>query len=168
MPKSRGFSLLEMVCVIAIIAVVSAIVLPHWAAAVQNQQMNLALRRIGSDIALAQARANYGSTAVTIAFNPDSNSYQIVGMPDPDRPNQTYTVSLAADPYRVTLTSATFQSTGTSGSGPTTMPSGTGSPSASMAFDGYGTPLAGGTIVLSQGSTSRTLSVDASSGKVSY
>lgn len=168
MPRSRAFSLIEMACVIAIVAVVSAIVLPHWSAAVQNQQMNLALRRISSDVAMAQARANYGSASVTIAFSPDTNSYQIVGMPDPDRPSQTYTVNLAGDPYRVTLTSASFQTTSSSGSSPTTMPAGTTSPSTNLAFDGYGTPLAGGTLVLTQGSTSRTLTIDPYSGKVGY
>ena len=168
MRRARGFSLIEMVCVIAIIAVISAIALPHWASAVQNQQMNLALRRISSDIALAQARANYGSAAVTITFSPATNSYQIVGMPDPDRPAQTYTVNLSGDPYHVTLTSVNFTSANTGSSGPTTMPVGTANPGTSLGFDGYGTPTAGGTIVLTQGGTSRTMTIDATSGKVSY
>jgi hypothetical protein len=111
--------------------------------------MNAALIRITRDLALAQSRANYGSTSVTVSFSPSTNSYQIVGMPDPDRPAQTYTVNLSADPYHVTLTSANFGG------------------STSLAFDGYGTPLAGGTIVISQGSNSKTLNVDATSGKVS-
>lgn len=148
MTRSRAFSLIELACVIAIIAVISAIALPHWSSAMLDQQMNLALKRISSDIALAQSRANYGSTTVTLNFSPSTNSYQIVGMPDPDRPAQTYTVNLSASPYYLTLTSASFGG------------------STSLAFDGYGTPLAGGTIVLSQGSTSRTLTVDGTSGRV--
>lgn len=150
MPRSRAFSLIELVCVIAIIAVLSAIALPHWSAAVLDQQMNLALRRISNDIALAQSRANYGSTAVTLSFSPSTNSYQIVGMPDPDRPSQTYTVNLSAAPYYLTLTSASFAG------------------STNLGFDGYGTPLAGGTIVVSQGSTSHTITVDGTSGRVTY
>jgi prepilin-type N-terminal cleavage/methylation domain-containing protein len=146
--KSRAFSLIELVCVIATIAVVSAIVLPHWAAAMQDQQLNLAVRRITADLALAQSRANYGSASVTVAFNPNANSYQIVGLPDPDRPAQTYTVNLGADPYRVTLSSANFAG------------------STNLAFDGYGTPLAGGTLVLSLGGATRTLTVEATSGRV--
>lgn len=150
MLKPRAFSLIELVCVIAIIAVVSAIALPHWASAVQDQRMNLALRRIAADLALAQSRANYGSASVTVAFSPSTSSYQIVGMPDPDRPGQTYTVSLAADPYDLTLSSASFA----------------GGPK--LSFDGYGTPVAGGTIVLGQGATTHTLTVDGTSGRVTY
>lgn len=150
MPKSRAFSLIELVCVIAIIAVLSAIALPHWSAAVQGQQMNMAVKRISSDIALAQSRANYGSAAITLSFSPVTNSYQIVGMPDPDRPAQTYTVNLSANPYNLTLTSANFGG------------------STNLGFDGYGTPLTGGTIVVSQGTTSRTITVDATSGRVTY
>lgn len=150
MSRSRGFSLIELVCVIATIAIISAIALPHWSAAVQDQQMNSALRRITNDLALAQSRANYGSTSVTVSFSPSTSSYQIVGMPDPDRPAQTYTVNLSASPYYSTLSSVSFGG------------------STSLAFDGYGTPLAGGTIVVTQGSTSRTLNVDATSGRVTY
>jgi type II secretory pathway pseudopilin PulG len=153
--------MIELVCVIATVAVLSAIALPHWASAVQNQQMNLAIRRISGDIALAQSRANYGSASVTMTFNPSTNTYQIVGMPDPDRPAQTYTVNLSGDPYHVTLTSASFSTvTGGASAGTTT--------SASLGFDGYGTPLGGGTIVLTQGSTTRTMTIDATSGKVLY
>jgi prepilin-type N-terminal cleavage/methylation domain-containing protein len=149
MSKPRGFTLVELVCVIATIAVISAIALPHWSAAVQDHQLNLAARRIIADLALAQSRANYGSASVTVAFNPAANSYQIVGMPDPDRPAQTYTVNLGADAYRVTISSVNFAG-GTN-----------------LAFDGYGTPLAGGTIIIAQGAATRTLTVDATSGRVS-
>ena len=148
MSRRRAFSLIELACVIATIAVISAIALPHWSAAVRYQQMNLAVARITHDVAMAQCRANYGSTAVTIAFNPVAGTYQIVGMSDPDRPAQPYTVNLAADPYHVTLTSANFGG------------------AASLQFDGYGTPVAGGTIVLTQGTTTRTLTVDGTSGRV--
>ena len=150
MHRSRAFSLIELVCVIATLAIISAVALPHWSAAVVDQQMNLALRRIASDLALAQSRANHGSTSVSVSFSPSTNSYQIVGMPDPDRPAQTYTVNLSADPYHLTLSSASFGG------------------SASLGFDGYGTPLAGGTIVITQGSTSHVLSVDPTSGRVTY
>jgi Tfp pilus assembly protein FimT len=136
--------------VIATIAIISAIALPHWSAAVQDQQMNSALKRITNDLALAQSRANYGSTSVTVSFSPSTSSYQIVGMPDPDRPAQTYTVNLSASPYYSTLSSVSFAG------------------STSLAFDGYGTPLAGGAIVVTQGNTSRTLNVDATSGRVTY
>ena len=71
MTKSRAFSLIELVCVIAIIAVLSAIALPHWSAAVMDQQMNQALKRISSDIGLAQSRANYGSADDHVELQPE-------------------------------------------------------------------------------------------------
>jgi len=151
----RGFSLIELSLILATVAVIAAVAIPRYTSAVQHYQLDSAARQIAADIALAKARANFGSTAVTITFNPSNNSYQIVGMPALNGASGWYTVNLAADPYHVTLSSATFGNGATPANG------------AQLTFDGYGSPATGGSVVISNARSQRTISVDGSSGSIS-
>jgi len=128
-------------------AIISAVAVPHYRESAQNYQLSMAAQRIVNDLALAQSRANFGSTAVTMTFNTAASTYQIIGMSDPDRPAQTYTVNLAGAPYQVTLTSASFGA------------------AAQITFDGYGTPTQAGTVVITLGSQRHTITVDGTSGR---
>ena len=145
--KRTAFSIMELVMVLSLIAISAAIVLPHYMSSVQHYEIDLAAQRIVTDLSLAQSRANNSSTTVTLAFNPASNSYQIVGMPAFDQPTTTYTVNLASDPYDVTLASANFGG------------------SSQIIFNGYGTPIQGGTVVVTLGTLQHTITVDATSGR---
>jgi Tfp pilus assembly protein FimT len=131
-------------------ALLAGLAIPRWSGAVQHYRLDLAAQRVSNDLALAQARANFGSAAVTVAFTPANGSYQILGMADMDRGTGTYTTNLSADPYRATITSATFGGAGTQ-----------------LTFDGYGRPAQGGNVVITVGSRQRTITVDPSSGKTS-
>ncbi len=145
--ERSAFSIVELVFVLTIMAIVCAIAVPRYAGATQDYQIGMAAQRIVSDLALAQNRANYGSTSVTLTFNTTSNSYQIAGMTDPDRPTQTYTVNLNVEPYRSTLVSASFGG------------------SNQITFDGYGTPTQGGTVIITSGAQQHTITVDPTSGR---
>jgi Tfp pilus assembly protein FimT len=120
---------------------------PRWAGANQHYQLDLAAQRIVADLALAQSRANFARTSVTVSFLTTNNSYQILGMPNPDHSSGIYTVYLNAAPYSAVLTSASFGGT------------------SQIIFDGYGTPTAGGTLVVTVGNRSHTITVDATSGR---
>ena len=147
--RPAAFSILELVCVIAIIGVLSAIAMPRWSGATQNYRMSLAAMRLANDLTMAQARANHASTPITVTFDTSAGKYQITGIADPDRPSQAYAVSLTDDPYRVSIVSATFGSAG----------------SPQVTFDAYGTPTAGGSIVIAAGPLQRTITVDPTSGR---
>jgi prepilin-type N-terminal cleavage/methylation domain-containing protein len=147
---TKGFSLMELVLVLAIIAVISAIVMPRYTSSLARYRADLAARRIASDLSLAQSRARALSTSQTVTFAPSSGAYKINSMPDPDRPAQVFVIDLTTDPYRATLDSATF---------------GTGS---SVTFNGFGMPDNSGTVMLHVGAVKKTVSVDADSGVATW
>ena len=67
-------------------------------------------------------------------------------MPGPTGAASAYAVSLSADPYAATVASAAFGG------------------AASVTFDRYGQPAAGGTVVVAVGTVQRTVTLDATSG----
>lgn len=145
-PRS-GFTLVELVMVLAIAAVVAAMAAPRWGRSMARWQVDAAARRLAADLAWAQSRARVTSSRQTVNFNVTSGQYQLVGVPDPDHPANTYTVSLGQAPYRCAIVSAAPADT-----------------NGNVTFDGYGTPSAGGTIVLQCGDFQRVVQVNAAAG----
>ena len=148
--KARGFTLVEFLMVIVILATVTAIGAPRYANALANYRAEAAARRVVADINLARSRAVMKSTSQTITFSVSSNQSQIVGMADLDKPTSTYTTSFSGEPYRATLKSAAFGN------------------STSLVFNGYGLPASGGTVVISAGSATKTITVNATTGGATF
>ena len=142
----RGFTLFEMVAVIAVTAIMAAIALPRYSEAVNRQKVDAAARRIVADLAMAQTRAKANSSSQAINFTAGTSQYQIPGMSDLDHAAVAYSVNLAADPYAVTLTW-----------------SGIGADNA-LSFNGYGVPDSSGTFVVSRGNYSKTVTLDSDTG----
>ena len=140
-----AFTLIELVLVTGIIAVLAAIAIPHYAGSIQRYRADAAARRIVSDLALAQSRANTTSTSQTVVFSVASNEYRIEAAAATTA--GAYTVRHGSAPYQATLVTADF-------GGET-----------QMSFDGYGVPTRGGTLTLRAGSVQRTIAVDATSGR---
>jgi type II secretory pathway pseudopilin PulG len=147
--RQPTFTLLELVFVLAIIAMLAGMAIPRFSAATARQQADGAARRVLSDLALARKHACHCSTSQTVVFDVAANSYQLVGMPHPDRPTKEYTVRLAQEPYRTAIVSADFGG------------------QKQVVFDGYGMPDSGGTVVLQVGTEQRVITLDVDSGQAS-
>ncbi len=85
----------------------------------------------------------------SITFSAPSGGYTLAQTLDPDHPTRAYWVSLAAAPYGATLVSAAF-----------------GAPAkATVTFDRFGSPSAGGTVVVRVGDVDQTVTLDAATGR---
>ena len=143
----RGFSLLELVMVLAVIAMVSAIAVPRYAGAAAQYRVEAAARRIASDLAAARSASRNGGSSQTVTFSVDDASYELPGVTDPDRPSLPYAVRLSEAPYEVRMPSADFG----------------GLPS--VTFDGFGMPDRAGSVVVEVGDRRRTVTLNAVTGK---
>jgi prepilin-type N-terminal cleavage/methylation domain-containing protein len=145
--RRRGFTLIELTVVAALVAVFAAIAMPRVAGNLRNQRLNAAARRLVSDFNLAAARARATSSSRTVVFDLTAGSYTIPGELPLNKASGTYTVTLSSDPYRVTLSDVNFNSTTTA------------------TFDGYGKPASGGYVKVTVDGVTRTVTLDADSGK---
>lgn len=103
-----GFSLIELIVVMAVIGVVAAMVVPRWGGSLARSRVNAAANRIAADIRLARAHARASSAETTVEFDSGKGFYIIPAIPDPRTKSGVMTVDLSADPYRVTIVSANF------------------------------------------------------------
>lgn len=147
-PKNRGFSLLELLLVLAILVTFAGMAIPRYSDAVFRHQADLAAQRVVTDLRQAQSYAKTTSAACTVSFSVNSEQYELTNVPSFDGQPGDYTVDLLADPYNAKLTSADFDG------------------ATQVVFDGWGMPNSGGTVVIGLGSEQRTVTVDGDTGEV--
>ncbi len=151
--KARGrqpsFTLLELVFVLAIVAILASMAIPRFSAATARQRAAAAARRVVSDLALARKLARQSGASQTLVFDLAADTYQVAGMPHPDHPAKEYEVRLAEEPYRAAILSADFGG------------------QKQVVFDGYGMPDSGGTVVIEAASEKRTITLDKDTGEAS-
>jgi prepilin-type N-terminal cleavage/methylation domain-containing protein len=144
---SRGFSLFELVLVLAIIATITAIAAPRYQRSLSRYRADLAARRIVQDLELAQATARAKSAALTVRIRQGEDDVQLIDTAGLDPHESTYRTKLFEPPYQADITASTFNGDD------------------SLIFDGWGMPDSGGTAVLTVGSETRTITVDADTGE---
>jgi type II secretion system protein H len=144
----RGFSMVELVLVLAILGIMAAVAVPRYATAASRYRCDAAARRIAADFALAQSQARTTSKGQSITFNLAASSYRMAGMASLNRTSGDYTVDLTDNPYCATLVSADF------GGAPT------------VTFDAYGGPSSGGKVIVQAGSVQKTVTLNAYTGRV--
>lgn len=150
MTKARAFSIIELVIVLSIVVIVSAVALPRYWAATARYRVDLAARRMASDLSLAQSRARAAGAFRSVAFDPVAPSYTLPGEPsNTGNSALAYSANLAAEPYATAFRSFTVSDG-----------------NKTITFDGYGQPAQSLTATLVCGNHSRTVTVDASSGVI--
>ena len=77
MKKNSGFTLIELMVTIAIIAVVTAITIPNIISWLPNHRLGTASRDILSVLQQVRLRAVKDNAVAFIQFNPGSNSYTV-------------------------------------------------------------------------------------------
>lgn len=158
MSKREGFSIVELALVMAIIAVVAGIAIPRYAHAIASYRAAAAAQRVVSDICLAQSSARGTSSSVQIVFTAGTGGgYTIAGIKDLETGADTYSVSLAAEPYLAQIASASVNPTGAK--------SGFASSSVRLTFDGYGVGDGDLTVVIQSANEQRTVSFDHATGR---
>ena len=145
--RRSAFSLAELICVIVIISIITAIAAPRFSNSLALQHIEAAGRRIVVDLAFAQRQAKSSNASQTVRFDPAAGTYLLIGMPHPDHAAREYGVSLQEEPYRATLVSADFGG------------------DQEIVFDVFGVPDSGGSVVIRVGNHVRTIVVDADTGK---
>ncbi len=142
----RAFSLVELVLVIAIIGVVSAVVVPRFVNSINRRSVEGAARRLAADLKLARRQAM--ATSASQTFHADGTGYSLIGMHHLDHPDRAYRVELGRDCDGTAWVSVDIG----------------GNPD--LIFDMYGVPNSAATFVIRAGGCSRTITVDQSTGRV--
>lgn len=128
--KPRAFSLIELVLVLAIIAIVGAIAAPRLSGASERQRLRAAGERLALDISRAREAVRAASGSCTFRFSRSGYAWQVDAG---GAVNSTGAVELADPPYSVSVDSAS------SGG------------DAAVTFDGYGVPDAALDVSLAAG-----------------
>ena len=147
--RARAFTLIELVVVIVLIGVVSAVAIPRYAASAVRYRVDAATRVFLTDLGFVSSRAKSRSQTRSIIFDGLRDSYILVGERDPADPVTDRVIDLSRSPYEVNLLGANFGG------------------DAQLDISGYGLPLESGQVTITAGLLARRLSIVAGKPMVS-
>ena len=75
--RARGFSIVELVLVMAVMGIIAAIALPSWSKLQPNYALNNSVRQIQSELHNIKMRAAAENVAFQMAYLHDANAYTI-------------------------------------------------------------------------------------------
>jgi prepilin-type N-terminal cleavage/methylation domain-containing protein len=104
-----GFSLIEIMMVLAIMAVLGAIAAPRVSGSLTKQRAAAAAKRVASDLEFARASAMAGSTSRKVVFSPARGVYVVPDVASPlDRSPAPYRVRVGDSPYQAGIAAVSF------------------------------------------------------------
>jgi len=120
----RGFTLMELIITLALLAIVALIAVPSFQRIAINSNLKTAVRDIASDFALYKERAIAENLMYRISLNVAGNSYQLQQCNNPGSPCggwtpiqnknlSAYANDIIFDSVNTTQTNYTFQTRGT-------------------------------------------------------
>ncbi len=145
--RRRGFSLVELVVCVAIIATVAGVGAARFSRSAERARVESAARRVVSVLEDARTRARTQGIRCKVAINVDTGLLEFKGTAASNA--ELDVVNLGADPYRVQVISSNFN----------------GEPD--VEFNPWGRPVAGGTMLLRSGAFQRAVGVAAETGHAS-
>lgn len=98
---ARGFSMMELVIVVSILAIIAAIAVPRFADASSGRRLNAAKNTLLADVEMAKLRARATSSPHLIKFYPSENRYLIVEGTDVKREAIILTRDFDDNPYNL-------------------------------------------------------------------
>lgn len=143
-----GFTLIELVLVMAIIAIVSAIAVPRYQIATARYRALGAARRLAADIEALRHDAIARSLGQRLRVR-STTTYQLTDSAAGWGAASVRTVDLAAEPYRARFVSSDLGNDG------------------ELVFNGFGVPDGAATAVIASGKVTARVTVNASTGAVS-
>lgn len=146
--RRSAFSFVELVAVVMIMGIFTAVAVPAFLNSLVFYRIESAARRVKADLELARqtARLTSSTQSMTFAGSTYTMSAGVAGL---NNPSSTYGVDLSTTPYEITSVAANFGGTLT------------------VAFNGYGTPTNGGTVVLNAPHYQCTVTLNATTGDIS-
>ena len=130
----RGFTLMELMLVVAIVAVLAAMAIPTFGGSIARHRVVAAGNRIATDLYFASQTARQQAAPRGVNFDSSTKSYSMRGIADADNPAQAYSVNLSIEPYLISYLSADFGG------------------ASNVLFDGFGAAGSAGQVRISSGS----------------
>lgn len=144
-----GFSLLELVMVLAIVGIATAIAVPRYMSSIQNYRLNASARRIITDLAFARSQAKASSSSRTFQVNVVDDAYLIIEETKIDKAADTYRVDLKLAPYHTSIKSVDLGG------------------DAQLVFNGFGDPDSNGAIIINTRQGKKAILIDSVTGEIS-
>ncbi len=86
--RSKGFSLVDVLCVVALVAVIAMVAVPQLTGFTTNYGLASAADELASELNAARTMAVSRGATYSIKFDLDGNTYQVIDVSDPDNPTR--------------------------------------------------------------------------------